>query len=427
MLDIPFNSFFQSASPLLITESEVIKHLTHLEELILSSSTEDSADEAGNVVKKKKFFKKEGLDRALAFLQDMLASFGNSQKSKTFVTVKWDGSPSIITGIDPSTKKFFVSTKSIENTTPKINYTDEDIDKNHGHAPGLAKKLKEALKYLPQVIRDGVYQGDFLFSQEDLQTQNIDGEDLITFKPNTITYAVPAHSGLGQRIKQSKIGVIFHTKYTGISLQNLKRNSDVNYTEFNITPDVFVDDAKFKDASGVVGFARNEKSKIEKLIQKAGSIGKKIKWDEVSDSVYEHLNTFINSLIRDGKFVEDSAQEFEQFVEWLTQKGQTAISKLKTEKNKQAKQQVLDEYINKVRSNQLNIANLLELTMKLEQAKKFFIQKYNSVVSAKQFITQPDGSLKVTNPEGYVAVDEEGNMVKFIDRLEFSTANFRRD
>jgi hypothetical protein len=207
----------------------------------------------------------------------------------------------------------------------------------------------------------------------------------------------------------------------------LKRNSDVNYTEFNITPDVFVDDAKFKDASGVVGFARNEKSKIEKLIQKAGSIGKKIKWDEVSDSVYEHLNTFINSLIRDGKFVEDSAQEFEQFVEWLTQKGQTAISKLKTEKNKQAKQQVLDEYINKVRSNQLNIANLLELTMKLEQAKKFFIQKYNSVVSAKQFITQPDGSLKVTNPEGYVAVDEEGNMVKFIDRLEFSTANFRRD
>jgi len=357
----------------------------------------------------------------------MLASFGNSQKSKTFVTVKWDGSPSIITGIDPSTKKFFVSTKSIENNTPKINYTDEDIDKNHGHAPGLAKKLKEALKYLPQVIKDSVYQGDFLFSQEDLQMQNIEGEDLITFKPNTITYAIPAHSGLGQRIKRSKIGVIFHTKYTGISLQNLKRNSDVNYTEFNITPDVFVDDAKFKDASGVVGFTRNERSKIEKLIQKAGSIGKKIKWDEISDSVYEHLNIFINSLIREGKFVEDSTQEFEQFVEWLTQKGQTAISKLKTEKSKQAKQQVLDEYINKVRSNQLNIINLLELTMKLEQAKKFFIQKYNSVVSAKQFITQPDGSLKVTNPEGYVAVDEVGNMVKFIDRLEFSTANFRRD
>ncbi len=427
MFEIPFTSFFATASPVLIAESEVIKHLTHLEELILSSTTEDTVDDQGNALKRKVFFKKQGLERALAFLQDLLTSFGNSQKSKTFVTVKWDGSPSIVTGIDPSTKKFFVSTKSIENTTPKINYTEEDIDKNHSHAPGLVIKLKEALKYLPQVIRDGVYQGDFLFSSEDLQRQTIDGEDLITFKPNTITYAIPAHSAIGQRIMQSKIGVIFHTKYTGISLQNLKRNSDVNYTDFNITPDVFVDDAKFKDASGIVGFARNERSKIEKLIQKAGSIGKKIKWDEVSDSTYEHLNTFINSLIREGKFIEDSTEEFEKFVKWLTQKGQSAIDKLKTEKKKQEKLQVLDQYISKIQANQLNIVNLLELTSKLEQAKKFFIQKYNSVVTAKQFITQPDGSLKVTNPEGYVAVDQEGNMVKFIDRLEFSTANFRRD
>ena len=82
---------------------------------------------------------------------------------------------------------------------------------------------------MPQVIKDSVYQGDFLFSQEDLQMQNIEGEDLITFKPNTITYAIPAHSGLGQRIKQAKIGVIFHTKYTGISLQNLKRNSVLTF------------------------------------------------------------------------------------------------------------------------------------------------------------------------------------------------------
>jgi len=75
MLDIPFNSFFQSASPLLITESEVIKHLTHLEELILSSSTEDSVDEGGNVVKKKKFLKKEGLERALAFFTRYVSFF----------------------------------------------------------------------------------------------------------------------------------------------------------------------------------------------------------------------------------------------------------------------------------------------------------------------------------------------------------------
>ena len=41
---------------------------------------------------------------------------------------------------------------------------------------------------------------------------------------------------------------------------------------------------------------------------------------------------------------------------------------------------------------------------------------------AKTFITTPDG-FKVTNPEGYVAI-QKGGAVKLVDRLEFSRANF---
>ena len=136
------------------------------------------------------------------------------------------------------------------------------------------------------------------------------------------------------------------------------------------------------------------------------------------------INTFINSLIREGRFVENPQEEYNNFVQWITTKGQKAANELKTEKGRQKKQQALQDLLSKIESARMNILNLFNLTKKLEQAKSMFIAKYNSAIKTKQFLTQPDGTLKVTAPEGYVAVDHLGNMVKFVDRLSFSAANF---
>jgi len=410
MLETSFGSFFNQASKQIVLKEEtseqgVLLHLTHLEELILTA-------------------KKRGLDIAIQFLKELYRTLKGSSKSKTFVSVKFDGAPSIIAGYNPQDKKFFVSTKSLGNVTPKINYTPEDVDRNHGHAPGLAEKLKQGLMYLPLVIRTGIYQGDFMFDQKDVKRQNIDGQDLLLFKPNTITYAIDQHSPLGQRILSAKIGVIFHTKYSGISLQNLKKSSDVNVSEFNQTNDVFVDDAKFKDISGIATFTQQESNKLDSTIDSCVSAGNQIKWDEISDKTYEYLNTFINSLVRQSRFIEDPQKEYESFIEWIKGKGTAAINAMKTPKGKERKQQSLNELISTLESNQTNILNLLNLTKKLEEAKRMFIDKYNSAIKTKQFLTQPDGTLKVTAPEGYVAVDHLGNMVKFVDRLSFSAANF---
>ena len=407
MFETSFQKFFKTSSAYILTEENegVLKHLTHLEELILTS-------------------KQEGLNLAIQFLKELYDTFKGKTDSQTFVSVKFDGAPAAILGINPENGKFFVSTKSIGNVNPKINYTDEDIDRNHGHAPGLVKKLKLALKYLPVVIKDGVYQGDFMFDHEDLKHQNIDGEDLILFKPNTITYAVEHHSPLGQRILNSKIGIVFHTKYTGPTLQNLKKSSDVNASEFNHTQDVFFDDAKFKDISGAATFTKDESAKFESLIDATATAGGRIKWDEIPDNVYTFLNTFINSLIRQGRFVEKPEEEYNNFVQWITVKANKDIEKMKTEKGKIQKQQALDSFLTKLESSKMGVLNLFNLTKKLEQAKSMFIAKYNSAIKTKQFLTQPDGTLKVTAPEGYVAVDHLGNMVKFVDRLSFSAANF---
>ena len=407
MFETSFQKFFKTSSAYILTEETegVLKHLTHLEELILTS-------------------KQEGLNLAIQFLKELYDTFKGKTDSQTFVSVKFDGAPASILGINPENGKFFVSTKSIGNINPKINYTNEDIDRNHGHAPGLVKKLKLALKYLPAVIKDGVYQGDFMFDHEDLKHQNIDGEDLILFKPNTITYAVDQHSPLGQRILNSKIGIVFHTKYTGPTLQNLKKSSDVNALEFNQTQDVFFDDAKFKDISGAATFTKDESAKFESLIDAAATAGGRVKWDEIPDNAYTFLNTFINSLIRQGRFVEKPEEEYNNFVQWITVKANKDIEKMKTEKGKIQKQQALDSFLTKLESSKMGVLNLFNLTKKLEQAKSMFIAKYNSAIKTKQFLTQPDGTLKVTAPEGYVAVDHLGNMVKFVDRLSFSAANF---
>jgi len=408
MLETSFGSFFDQASEQIILKEQaegVLVHLTHLEELVLTA-------------------KKQGLDTAIQFLNELYEVLKGKTDSKTFVTIKWDGAPSAIVGINPENNKFFVSTKSIANVSPKINYTDEDIDKNHGHAPGLAEKLKLALKYLPSVITKGIYQGDFLFDSKDLKIQNIDGEDLILFKPNTITYAIDQHSALGQRILNSKIGIVFHTKYFGINLKSLKKSSDVSVSEFSQTQDVFVDDAKFKDVSGLATFTKDETDKFESLVDACQVAGNRINWEAIPETVYTNLNIFINSLIRQGRFVQKPQDEYNNFIQWVNEKGKKAVDQLKSEKGKQRKQQALNQFVQTIEQNQKDILNLFNLSKKLEQAKMMFVNKYNSAIKTKQFLTQPDGSLKATAPEGYVAVDNLGNMVKFISRLDFSAANF---
>jgi len=403
-----FKSYYKVGS-FLLKEAEgsegIIKHLTHLEEIILTR-------------------KSEGLNIALSFINELNKIFKGHTDSKVFTTVKWDGAPAVICGINPENNKFFVSTKSVANANPKVNYTQEDIQTNHGNAPGLVQKLSAALSILPNVIKQGVYQGDFMFDKKDLSMVEHEGVSYVSFKPNTITYAVPTDSELGKKIQQSDIGIIFHTKYSGPTLAKLTKSSDVNSAEFNEVPNAWVDDAKFKDVSGMASFTEDEEKVITEQIQKVQALGKSVKWNDISESVYAGLNTFINTLIREGKFVTNPEESFDQFVAWYTNRANKEIEKLKTEKGKAQKEAAKQEMLKSLNEKKQTVLDLLDLTKALEQLKMLFIKKYNDAIKTKQFLVQSDGSLKVTNPEGYVAVDHQGNMIKLVDRLEFSRANF---
>jgi hypothetical protein len=410
MLEEAFNSYFLKASPQLVLEAEggIIKHLTHLEELVLTR-------------------KKEGVDTAILFIGELLKTFESGATSRVFTTVKYDGAPAIICGYNPENNQFFVATKSVAAANPKINYTEEDVNRNHGDKPGLADKLKLALRYLPGVIKNNVYQGDFMFDKSTLYPIEHEGEDLIAFKPNTIVYAVLKVSDLGRKVLNSEIGIVFHTRYTGDSLQNLQKQSDVNVSEFNIPSNVFVDDAKFKDVSGTATFTTEEANQVNEITEAVKAASNTIKWDSIPESVYASLNVFINSLIRDGKFITNPQESYNEYMQWLNTRAEKEISTLKTPAGQEKKRAAFKNLTQQIEATKLSVINIFNLTAKLEQIKKIFIQKYNSAIKTKQFIVQPDGSLKVTAPEGYVAVDDTGNMVKLVDRLEFSRANFSVD
>jgi hypothetical protein len=381
-----------------ITETKANTHLTHLEELVLTQG-------------------QDGFNQARSFLFELIKNLKGEDNSIKNVSVKWDGAPAIFTGINPENGQFFVGTKGVFNKNPKINYTPKDIDENHGHAAGLAKKLKLALQYLPAIGIKGILQGDFMFDNDDVETEDIDGTPHYTFKPNTIRYAVEANSELGKQVIAARIGIIFHTTYN-----DLKPGSGASFgadiSGLSKSPSVWFDDAYFKDDTGVLLSDQEEKFILEK-INEADSINV-----DYTNLPLKNLNTYINSEIRQGEFLDDPSKSFERFKNWYQQAVDKSIEKVKRPETKEKKKLAGEDKIKEFESQKQDILNLFKVSKLLSEAKAIFITKYDKAVATKHFIDNGDGTLRVTKAEGFVAVDHTENGIKLVDRMEFSRNNF---
>ncbi len=385
----------------ILTEASANTHLTHLEELLITRGA-------------------QGYKLAKSFLLELIRNLKGNSNAKVNTSVKWDGAPAIFTGINPDNGKFFVGTKSVFNKEPKINYTKEDIEQNHGQAPGLAKKLLEALEYFPTLGIKNILQGDFMFDKQSLKTQSIDGKKHYVFKPNTITYAVDADSELGKRIARSRIGIVFHTTYKDLQ-SGASFGADVSGLREN--PNVWYDDAFFKDTTGTVLLTNDEAKQVLNKIKQADSI--KVNYDELPSAL---LNVYVNSEIKTNRFLENPEKSYEAFVEWTQGKIDKRIEKLKSVKGKEKATLAGQQQRVNIESRKQDIINLFKVSKLFADAKMIFVNKYNSAIyTTKHFVDDGKGGLKVTAPEGYVAVDRIGNGVKLVDRLEFSRANFAMD
>ena len=362
---------------------------------------------------------------ALRELRDMLKGVHGGS-----VSVKWDGAPAVFAGIDPTDGKFFVAKKGIFNKNPKVYKTPEDIDADT--SGDLNKKLQEALKYLPELGIKGVVQGDFLYSKGDLSTSNIKGTKYLTFHPNTIVYAVPLDSEAVKAIKSSKIGIVWHTTYTGSTFESMKASYGVNVTKFKKSKNVWSQDAMLRDMTNLT-MSKKDTDDVNKMLSEAGKLFNKISGSTLRDleknqAIAGLIETFNNTYVRRGEVIGDTRRHVSNLIKWIEQRYKKEIDKRKTEKGKSAQQAKLNsilEFFSK--DNQNSLVTMFDLQKQIVLAKLKLINTLNKVGSIDTFVKTRNG-YRVTGAEGFVAIDKlGGDAVKIVDRMEFSYNNFSPD
>ena len=389
-------------------------HMEHMEDLVFNEGV-------------------DGTRKAINFLRDlrdMLA--GNSKRSIT-ATVKWDGAPAIFAGVDPRDGKFFVAKKGIFNKNPQVFKTEEEIRADLSGE--LADKFSTALQEFSKLgIKKGVYQGDLMFTKGDVKLEEIEGEKYYTFHPNTIVYAVPARSALGAEIAKSKIGVVWHTTYTGDSFDNMRASFGKGIVEhLKQVPGIWMDDANYKDYSGTATFTVDETKEVTALLSQAGKLFNQLNANLINafhkdPELLVYVKTYNNSKVRIGEKVTDPAAHVEGMFHYIYDKIQKEIDARKTEKAKLA----LEEKRKKVLSlfsthDKSDIIKVFELTNILVDAKHMIINKMNRAGNISTFLKTTNG-FQVTGVEGFVAIDHlTGGAVKIVNRMEFSKANFSAD
>lgn len=393
-----------------ITE-EKNTHMEHLEDLVFNEGT-------------------SGTQKAINFIKDLRDMLAGHSKTKISATVKWDGAPAIFAGIDPRDGKFFVAKKGVFNKEPKIYKTAAEIDADTDG--DLATKFKVALTEFKKLgIKSGVYQGDLMFTKDDLKKQVIEGETYITFHPNTIVYAVPDNSDLATKIKKAKIGVVWHTTYTGTSFETMKASFGKGIVQhLTSNANIWMDDANYKDYSGTATFTANETALLNGLITKMQSKFNGIKREAIdaigqNEELLMQIKTYNNTKIRSGEGFADTKSHVKGLFDYIHAKLEP---KQKTEKGKAAgeeKRKAVLRYFSE--HNPQDIQDIFDLVNIITEAKEMVVAKMNQAGHISTFLKTASG-FKTTSVEGFVAIDHlKGGAVKVINRMEFSRSNFSAD
>jgi len=241
---------------------------------------------------------------------------------------------------------------------------------------------------------------------------------------------VPENTPFGKKIARSKLGIIFHTTYKGRSFDKLNAKFGANVSKLRRTPNVWFDDASYKDVSGNALMTIGESQQLQKTINMAsGSLKKskellnKIKTEKNTLSVGVQLKSYLNSFIRAATDLPSTKETANKFREFYKERTQKEIDAVKRDVSKQKYQTIQDSGLKFIDDHNDSVYFACATYKTLQTAKGVIISKLNKAKSIGTF-KRTDKGLMATNPEGYVAVDKKGKAVKLVDRLEFSIQNF---
>lgn len=388
-------------------------HMTHIEDLILDGGV-------------------KGARQAILALRSLRDMLNGNAKAPMDVTVKWDGAPALFAGEDPTDGQFFVAKKGIFAKNPKVYKNHADIDADT--SGDLNKKLKLAFDNLKGLGIKDVIQGDFMFDQSDLKSENINGTKHITFHPNTIVYAIPDGTPLAKEIKAAKVGIVWHTTYRGSTFETMKAEFGKDIvSKIKPSKNVWMQDATMKDLSGTATLTKKDSLQLSSNLSNAGKIFQKIasttlKEIESNKELNLVINIYNNTMVRKGQRVANTKKHAQGLIQFVTDRYAKEIDKRSTPKGKQVQIDKRDELLSFFsKKNLKNLENIFILQNFVIDSKLIIINKLNRLSKIGTFVKTKSG-FRVTNPEGFVAIDRmEGGAVKLVDRMEFSTNNFSKD
>jgi len=379
-------------------------HLEHIEDEILNDGV-------------------HGARASINFIQSLRDMLAGSAKTAVNVSTKWDGAPAIFAGTDPSDGQFFVAKKSVFNKSPILYKKESDIDVTGD----LGEKFKVALKEFSKLDIKGVLQGDLLYTSLDSGIA-----DHWTFQPNTIMYAVPKDSDIGKKIAKSKIGIIWHTTYSGDTLEDMTATFGVSQPLKKVAS-VWHTDASYKDVSGSAKMTTAETTKVTGDLSEAGSTFRKInskkmgEWNPLQNTLpaSAQWKTYQNSLIRNQTKFRGGRNQVADYFKFVHEAFLKITATKKTEKSKKEWSKRKEMFFKELRNHTRNMVAVTEFMGHIVNAKMKIIDKLNSIkqLGMSTFVKTSDG-FKVTTPEGYVVADSTQKAVKLVDRLEFSFNNF---
>ena len=389
-----------------------LKHLEHLEDEMLNYGV-------------------EGCHSAVSFLKELRSMIGK-KASGSLMQTKWDGAPSVVCGKHPLTGRFFVGTKSVFNKTePKLCYFDENVDAYYGNIPDLKNKLKVALSEFAKLDIKGVIQGDLLYT-DDVTEEEINGQKLYTFRPNTITYGIPVDHPLGEQCKSSKIGVVFHTHYTGDDLESMQAQGGVPDSMIGSSADVLniknttpMSDVNFS-AAEFTEFDRHV-NEIERMCRFSGAfldelLGLKGNKGDAKWHISSYMKQFFNDQIKQQQTITNADKALADMINFYDGKVNAAASKL-TAKTQVQKKNLIYASQNYAVENADKFKGVLKLYKELQALKTMVIGKLDDLEKTIKTYVMTDKGYKITAHEGYV-LHKDGDMIKFVNRIEFSYNNF---
>lgn len=379
------------------------------------------------------------------------------------VDVLIHNSPSLYFGRTPS-GKFFVSTKAIFNKEPKLGFSPNDIRQKWGakkgatpeeraSKEGFIRVMTTAFKLLKNTVKEKgvILNGDLLFgSKAEKKMQEIEGEDYLTFRPNTILYAMPRDekSDIYKRAKNATLGIAIHSAFKADNDESGRMNMERLQTK-----DIIDRTEKIKDKSvyamhpfiprvDMSEVLTDNADEMNILIEELKKISNEIDpefdrvWNDNSNElikkIKQNMQRFLKAEAIKQKGNIYSAKDIDRFVKVFKKNLAKWIFDItKTEKPPKTTAGIAKraELAKNLKSWVVDSGDTFDVFIKsyfyLYNIKVLLLNTFNNVKSelGKTFVVdEKSDKLIATKPEGYVLLNGP-NMVKIVDREEFTKNN----